>query len=104
MNLASDTYNGLIRDTRAVPVQSPLLPFFVLTCPFFVYSGCLSGHSKDLTPSTSSHLHSILGFHKMILLDLPTEDQIPISWHNLFYCNLDSSKHDIFNQTSDLLI
>ena len=34
MNLSSDTYNGLIRDTKALPVLSPLLPFFALTCPF----------------------------------------------------------------------
>lgn len=79
MNLASDIYNGLIRDTRALPVQSPLLPFFVFTYTSFVYGGCLGGYSNDLTPSTSSHLHSILGFHKMILLDLSTENQIPIS-------------------------
>lgn len=68
----------------------------------FVYGGCLGGYSKDLTPSTSSHLHSMLGFHKMILLDLPTQNQISISCHNLFYKNLDTSKHDIFNQSSDL--
>lgn len=104
MNLASDIYNGLIRDTRALPVQSPLLPFFVFTYTSFVYGGCLGGYSNDLTPSTSSHLHSILGFHKMILLDLSTENQIPISWHNLFSWNLDTSKYDIFNQTSDLFI
>lgn len=34
MKLSSDTYNGLLRDTKALPVQSPLLPFFALTWPF----------------------------------------------------------------------